>query len=59
MSRGPGAGTSLIAGGVATLACYAVLLWTAVFWNEDSRFPGQVSCSSSSVWAWCSPASRS
>jgi len=35
VSRSPGVGTSLIAGGVATLACYAVLVWTAVFWNED------------------------
>jgi hypothetical protein len=30
------AGASLIAGGLATVACYVVVVWTAVFWNDDS-----------------------
>jgi hypothetical protein len=36
VSRGRETGASLIAGGLATLVCYVVVVWTAVFWNDDS-----------------------
>jgi hypothetical protein len=36
VTRGRETGASLIAGGLAILVCYVVVVWTAVFWNDDS-----------------------